>query len=241
VLRLDRAGRGVLRRVCAAGTGGRDVLDFRRTALARVWLVAHGIVRRRLARRPAGGVGGTADRAFARPARRPAGAVHRGADQRRGAVAVVPYAVDFGVLPAVLHRAHELGGAIRARPLRRAQQLVRAAAHDREFDRHLGADDGPRRDAACCPNRDSRPWLARWMAGLRRVDARRRVRPDLVAGRAAAGGSRPPSRWRHATGHLGDAQRRAGAALFPAAGASYALLLAAPRVHDAGLPGAGRG
>ena len=44
--------------------------------------------------------------------------------------AAVADAVAAGVLPAVLRRPDELGGAVRTRALRRAEQLVRAAARD---------------------------------------------------------------------------------------------------------------
>src|SRR5205085_8500392 len=69
VLRLGRAGLPVLRRVRAAGTGGRDAVDLCRAADPRVRLVAHRAVGRGVARRRLGGGDVAADRTIARPTR----------------------------------------------------------------------------------------------------------------------------------------------------------------------------
>src|SRR5438132_10662061 len=52
VLRLGGAGVFVLRRLCPAGAGGRDLVDLCRAADRRVRLVADRAIRRGVARRP---------------------------------------------------------------------------------------------------------------------------------------------------------------------------------------------
>src|SRR5262249_9133105 len=81
LLRLGRAGRALLHRLCAAGPGGCDAFGLCRAADPRVRLVAHGAVRCSLTRRTAGRARLTADRSDARPPGLAARALPRGAGQ----------------------------------------------------------------------------------------------------------------------------------------------------------------
>src|SRR5687768_15682194 len=127
LLRLGGARLPVLRRLLAPGPRARHAIDLHRAAHPGVRLVAHRRVRGGLARRRAGGAGDAAHRPAARPPRRTAGAVPCRAGEWRRPDPAVAHALIARVLSPLLHRAHELGRAIRHRHLRRAEQLVRRA------------------------------------------------------------------------------------------------------------------
>ena len=103
-LRLGHPRLLVLRRVCAAGAGGRDPLDLCRAVDPRVRLVAHRSVGRGVARRVAGGVVVPTDRPAARSPRLAGSPVPRRIGDRNRDDAAVADAIAAGLLRSVLHR-----------------------------------------------------------------------------------------------------------------------------------------
>ena len=101
-----------------------------------------------------------------RPPRRAPGALPRRGRHGHRLHGAVAHPVAAGLLPPVLLRPHDLGGAVRPRPLRRAQQLVRGAPRHRDVDRDAGADVGAGRAAAdrAVRHAAAADWRAGWIA-----------------------------------------------------------------------------
>ena len=166
LLRLGGAGLPLPVGLRAPGPGGGDAVDLRRADDGGIRLVARGDRRRGVAGRRAGGRGRAAARTDPRPPRRAADALPCRAGHRAFVHGAVAHAVAGGLLPAVLLCPHDLGGAVRARPLRRAEQLVRDPTHARHLDRHAVPDVGAGRHAAdrpdtpCATATGARGWVA---------------------------------------------------------------------------------
>src|SRR5207302_5138710 len=180
-----------------------DLVDLCRAIDGRIRLVADGSVRCGLARRPAGRASSTLDRAAPGPARLAAGAVHGGAGQRDIAAVALADRVALVFLPVVLHRADELGRAVRSRHLWRAVELVCTAPRLRDLGGNPRAAGRAGRDAADRAIGNIAAGLARRLAGDRRGDVDGWLctglaiagtatgRPRVATGRAARGG------WQH--------------------------------------------
>ena len=168
-----------------------------------------------------------------------------GAGQRRRADALVADRVTRRLLSLVLRCADELGGAVRARPLRRAQQLVRPAPRLRQLGGDVGAAIGAGLDAADRASGDAaQGWRAGWLA-IGAVTLVVGFVPTwlLMVRRPEDLGLLPDGMAARTNDSAGRRAQdcRGGARLLAAAGARHRRVLAAAALYRPGLSGAGRG